>query len=143
MRVTKGAPVSIMEWSSQLDIGVDEMNHQHQVLLDLMNDLHNKWERKESRLVLGEALTKLKLATVEHFREEEEFQEKIGWSKLDTHKMIHKRLLDKFGSLEEEFKKTGELGEPFFHFLRFWLSSHIQGIDKEYAAFSNGAKASA
>lgn len=128
--------MGLMNWSAQLDIGVDEMNHQHQNLLVLMNDLHDKWQKKEMRIQLAEALNKLKLATLDHFKEEEEFQEKIKWEKRDTHKIIHQRLIDTFLKHEEEFKKTGELTEPFFHFLRFWLSSHIQGIDKEYGDFA-------
>lgn len=135
--------MSLMKWGSELDIGVEDMNHQHMHLLDLMNDLHNKWENKQTKFIISEALEKLKLATIAHFKEEEAYQEKIGWQKRDTHKLIHQRLLDKFNTLELEFKNTGLLGEPFFNFLRFWLSSHIQGIDKEYGHYSQETKKSA
>lgn len=129
--------MGLMNWSAELDVGVDEMNHQHQNLLDLMNVLHDKWKKKEMQSQLADALNKLKFATLDHFKEEEEFQEQIKWEKRDTHKIIHQRLIESFLKHEEDFKKTGELTEDFFNFLQFWLSSHIQGIDKEYGNFAN------
>lgn len=124
--------MSLMNWGPQLDIGVSEMNHQHQHLLDLMNDLHDAFEKKKTFEDIKICFLKLKVATVDHFDEEEKFQEKIGWQKIATHKIIHQRLLEEFSKHEVEFNKNRELTQDFFRFLQFWLSSHIQGIDMEY-----------
>ena len=124
--------MSLMKWSAQLDIGVTEMNHQHQDLLNLMNDLHDAFEAKKNFEEQKNCFLKLKVATVEHFKEEEMFQEEMQWSKLATHKIIHKRLLEEFTKHESVFIQTKELTDDFFRFLKFWLSSHIQGIDMEY-----------
>ena len=59
--------MSLLKWSAQLDIGVSEMNHQHQDLLDLMNNLHDAYEAKQSFDAQKVCFLKLKTATVEHF----------------------------------------------------------------------------
>ncbi len=124
--------MSLLQWSAQLDIGVDEMNYEHQDLLDLMNNLHDAYESKQSFENQKKCFLKLKMATIEHFEHEEKFQEKIGWAKLATHKIIHQRLLEEFVKHEKNFLETSLLTDDFFRFLKFWLSSHIQGIDMEY-----------
>lgn len=40
-------------------------------------------------------------------------------------------LLAEFGKHEKIFMEKRELTDDFFRFLKFWLSSHIQGIDME------------
>jgi len=124
--------MSLLSWSSLLDIGVPEMNHQHQDLLELMNKLHDCFEAKKSFEEQKICFLKLKLATIEHFENEEAYMEKINWNKLATHKIIHQRLLQEFCKHEESFIEKQTLTDDFFRFLQFWLSSHIQGIDMEY-----------
>jgi hemerythrin len=41
-------------------------------------------------------------------------------------------LLENFSKHYESFNQNGKLTDDFFHFLKFWLSAHIQGIDKKY-----------
>jgi hemerythrin len=124
--------MSLLNWSAQLDIGVAEMNHQHQDLLDLMNGLHDAYEARRDFDAQKICFLKLKMATVEHFEKEEQYMNKIQWPKLATHKVIHQMLLAEFGKHEKIFMEKRELTDDFFRFLKFWLSSHIQGIDMEY-----------
>ena len=133
--------MSLMDWGPELDIGVNEMNHQHQDLLSLMNRLHQLWLEKANRSEQADALEKLKLMTVRHFKEEEDFQESIGWAKLATHKIIHTKLLETFAAHEAKFKSGQPLDMDFFNFLQFWLASHIKGIDKEYGTFAKSKSA--
>lgn len=81
---------------------------------------------------------------VEHFDNEEAYMESIGWQGLKNHQGIHKDLLAKAGGHVEAFKNSGTdvLPEEFFQFLKFWLVSHIQGIDMKYGAFANSPEAS-
>ncbi|MBY0516435.1 MAG: bacteriohemerythrin [Bacteriovoracaceae bacterium] len=135
--------MGLMEWSDKLDIGVPTMNHEHQNLLNLMNQLFDKWEKKASRAEIQTAIEKLKVATTDHFKHEEVHLEKIKWEKLASHKIIHKRLLDDLDKFEKEYKAGAELGKPFFTFLKMWLTGHIQGIDSEYGTKTQSLNKSA
>jgi hemerythrin len=58
--------------------------------------------------------------------------DKIKFAGADTHKIIHKQLLEQVTAYITEFKKTGKLTDAFFNFLSVWLTSHIKGIDMKY-----------
>ncbi len=124
--------MSLMDWREKLDIGVPAMNSEHQVLLNYMNQLFDKWEKKAPRPEMQAAITRLKNATIDHFKHEEEYMEKIKWPKLASHKIIHRRLLEDFVRFEAEYNSGAELGKPFFTFLKMWLTCHIHGLDMEY-----------
>lgn len=135
--------MGIMSWNETLDIGVKDMNNEHKNLLELMNELYDHFNAKASYKVQKGILDKLKDATVEHFEHEEKYMHKIGWDQLPQHQYIHKNLLETFGRHYQKFTESRTLSDDFFHFLKFWLSAHIQGIDKKYGEFvKSGKKAS-
>ena len=125
--------MSLMEWSDELDIKVNDMNDQHKGLLDIMNQLFDQFNQGANFLILNALLTQLAQKTIEHFREEEIFMESIGYTGLDSHKQIHQKLLETLDEHIEAFNQSRELNRQFFDFLRLWLRSHIMGIDTKYA----------
>jgi hemerythrin-like metal-binding protein len=129
--------MKLMEWNEALDIGVHDMNNEHKGLLDYMNKLYDLHNSKAKSYELKMILDKLKNATVDHFAHEEAYLDKIGWSNANTHKLIHKNLLNEFSTHYTKFETEGKLTEEFFRFLKFWLGAHIQGIDKKYGDFVN------
>lgn len=129
-----------MKWSEALDIGVEEMNHEHKGLLDYMNQLYDLHNNKASGEEQKRVLDQFKDATVKHFKDEENYMQKIGWEGLASHQYIHKSLLENFSKHYEKFNTEGKLTDDFFHFLKFWLSAHIQGIDMKYGEFSRQIK---
>jgi len=116
------------------------MKHQQQELLDLMNGLHDAYDARRDFGIQKLYFLKLKMATIEHFEEKEQYMDKIQWPKLATHKVIHQVLLAEFGKYEKIFMEKRELTDDFFRFLKFWLSSHIQGIDMEYGTYYKSQK---
>lgn len=77
--------------------------------------------------------------TVKHFAHEEVFMESIRYDGIKSHKSIHKSVLEKVGGFASDFKAgdSSMLPEEFFDFLKFWLVSHIRGVDKKYSAPAN------
>lgn len=125
--------MSIMTWNAELDVGVAKMNHEHQGLLDLMNELHDLKVAGKSGPEVLKVLDALGAATVSHFADEEVYMESIDYPKLSTHKLIHKDLLEKFGKYSSEIHaRHGVMGDDFFIFLKHWLTAHIKGIDMQY-----------
>lgn len=129
------------KWSdSELGLGVREMDREHQELVQRMNALYEAVQNKEGLSHLKTLVQALADYTVKHFADEEAHMEKMGFSGLATHKIMHKQLLQQFGQYVDEFKKTGTISERFFSFLRVWLTSHIRGIDMKYAEEGRGKK---
>lgn len=129
--------MAFFEWTTVLDVGVEAMNDQHQILIDLMNHLYDLVEAGASRGELGKALEELGSYTVEHFANEERYLESISYAGLESHKNIHAELLSTFAEHVAEFKRTGAVERKFFSFLKLWLMSHIKGIDMKYGPLAN------
>ena len=130
----------LMEWSEQFDLKVEQMNDQHRVLIDLMNDLYDLNDAGATMSQIVVALDKLGDASTRHFSEEEEYMESINYPEEDfeRHKLIHKDLLARYAGHVADFKAgDGSLPDEFFGFLRLWLAAHIKGIDMKYGNFAN------
>lgn len=131
--------MAILEWSDELNVGVNSMNDQHKVLLDLMNTLHDKFKAQAEFEELKVTLDLLKDKTIKHFKDEEAFMESFAYEKLKSHKAIHKQLLENFGKHYQSFLDEKALNDDFFNFLQLWLRAHIKGIDKQYGEASKKA----
>lgn len=130
----------IMTWDNTLDVGVPEMNEDHQEILDAMNAVYDAHTAGKSGDAMNVLVEKLGKVCVQHFTDEEAFMKRCNFPGLATHKIMHAHLLEKFGSHAQAIKAAGgKTNEAFFQFLRFWLSSHIRGVDTKYGAHANGS----
>jgi hemerythrin-like metal-binding protein len=114
---------------------VAAMNEQHQILIEIMNRLHDQFESGASRVEPSKSLDELANFTVKHFRQEEAYMASI-YPTLDSRKLIHANLLEEFGVHRAAFEKNGEVTSGFSAFLKLWLEAHIMGIDKKYGTYS-------
>ncbi len=131
-----------MEWSDSLDTGVDAMNHEHQGLLDIMNNLYDLAQAGKTGPQITVLVQKLAKATTDHFAHEEAYMQSINYPGYTSHKAIHTTLLDRLAKEADTImNNSGVVSDDFFTFLKFWLTSHIQGIDKKYGEYSAKAVA--
>lgn len=118
------------EWSNELSVGVDSMDHQHKTIVDkinlLIDDINN-----DSPNILKD-FGDLGAFVVEHFQDEEVFMESINFPSLSIHKNIHKQLLDKVGEFAGKIEDGSYDKGQLINFLKMWLKSHIMGIDMKY-----------
>ncbi len=129
--------MSFFEWTPQLDVHIPAMNEEHRWLISLMNRLHDQVNSGADRDAQGKTLEELGKATVKHFADEELVMARMGFPKIEHHKKLHAQLLTKFGAHAANFKGGQPLGPEFFHFLKFWLSAHIQGMDMQYSDYAS------
>jgi hemerythrin len=127
--------MSTFEWSSDLSVGVPEMDNQHRQLINMINDLMDNIDSLGKDEIL-KAYTALGDFVVKHFKEEEEFMESIQYDGLATHKIIHERLLNQLGDFAKQIEDGTLDSEKLFSFLELWLKSHIMGIDAKYGEAS-------
>jgi hemerythrin len=126
--------MSLMEWSSALDVGVEAMNSEHKQILDLMNRIASAAEAGQTGSAVTQLVDQLAAVTVAHFSDEEAYMASIGYEGLASHKLIHADLLTKYTAFAEQIHRDGgHLPENFLMFLKLWLTAHIKGIDMKYA----------
>lgn len=126
------------QWSAAYDLEVGAMNDEHKQLVAIMNRLIKESEAKASRHVLGRHLRDLLAYTAMHFEHEEAYMESIRYPKLNTHRGVHRQLLQQLEAHARDFEAgDGRMSEAFFDFLKRWLIAHIKHIDGQYSTFSS------
>lgn len=129
----------LMVWSKEYEVGVPEIDEQHQRLFKMINDLNEAMSLGRGRDALDRILSGLVDYTARHFKTEEMYMEKANYPELESHREVHVRLTDKVHEMVDRYK-TGEvgLGIELLNFLQDWLKKHILGTDKKYAPYLAG-----
>lgn len=121
------------KWNNEYSVMIHEMDEEHEVLMQLMDNLYQLYKQKESRYKISNALNELIKFTQIHFDSEEEMLANFQYDGLMHHRLMHNKLLLELHRYQEEFEEEQhDLDSNFFEFLRFWLLRHIKGKDLKY-----------
>ena len=127
---------NFVEWDDTLSVGIEEIDEQHKVLVDLVNKMHEAiHQRHGSDVVIG-ILSDLAEYTRIHFAVEESLMRILNYPDYDNHKQVHEELLHTVADLQEKVasgKKS--IGFELMHFLKTWLVKHIMEEDMQYSGF--------
>lgn len=125
---------SFFIWDVSLDVGVEEMNHQHKTLISLMDALYQRNVAGASKSELLQTAQELVDYVVKHFKDEESYMQSINFKYLEAHQRLHNTLLSDLAKFVDNFKNgTSEtIDSHFMMFLNLWISTHIRGIDTKY-----------
>lgn len=115
-----------LEWSDKLNLGVKQIDDQHQQLVHLANNLVLTIQTGETRDVLGKVFKELREYTVFHFRDEELYMEEIEYPERRAHAVTHRELKDQVKQYQRDiYKKSEVTPNEVLEFLRSWLVDHI------------------
>lgn len=119
-------------WDDLFSIGIDEVDADHQILLNLFNLLAQSAEGELGREFMAAVLDELINATAWHFSHEERLMLQHGYEGLDGHKAEHRELIDSVREFQQSWMDSGTLDEEGFDFLERWLTEHILVSDMEF-----------
>jgi hemerythrin len=125
-----------IEWSDVLSVGIDEIDAQHQVLVDLVNEMHDAIHARHGSEVVQDVLGKLADYTKIHFAVEESLMRILGYPGYEEHKAQHEELIHSMVDLQHKVQ-TGKtaIGFELMHFLKIWLTKHIMESDMQYSDY--------
>ncbi len=128
--------MTLIPWDESYNLGIREIDEQHQSLVALINQLHDAMLAQKTRTVLGEIIQEMAKYTEFHFGTEERYFDEYGYPEALAHKREHDEFIQKVA----EFSKNQELGKimlsmDIINFLQDWLIDHIIGTDRHYAPF--------
>ncbi len=119
-------------WEDRYALGIEMIDSEHQDILAGINELIRAMNTGDFARI-GTAFESLKVTTLAHFSDEEDYMVSIGYPSLDSHKKVHENLVGKLLSFAPQIA-DGTLDRPILaSFLRNWLFTHIMGIDAKYA----------
>lgn len=134
---SQDAHIPNLPWDNKYSIGVGQMDDEHQALLGYINALINTLNGNDLDQTKT-AFEQLKKYTLIHFKHEENFMEQTDYHAVESHKEIHKNLIETVLNFEKSIQ-TGNFNKyKLASFLKNWLFSHIVGVDTQYAAHYNG-----
>lgn len=130
--------MALIVWSLDLSVNVQEIDHQHQKLVQMLNELHDSMTKTSSKETLAPVLKGLVDYAVVHFGFEESYFDRFDYPDKEAHKREHRDFIKKVVDFRKEFD-SGRLliSMELMDFLKNWLVNHIQGTDKKYGPFLN------
>ncbi|MDF2511975.1 MAG: hemerythrin-like metal-binding protein [Herbinix sp.] len=132
-----------MLWKDKYELGVSIVDEQHKELFqrvdEFMRTLRSSASWDEKVLHVNETLEFMKGYVVEHFRDEEEYQQKIGYPGYEAHKKIHTDMVNYVLQVSAEYESSGfneQLMQQFGGKLLAWLINHVAAEDQRIANYA-------
>lgn len=128
----------MISWRETYNIGVDEVDQQHQELVVKLNEFLDACMQQKGKDKIMETLAFLRDYTVEHFRSEEEIMLKYNYPEYAEHKKDHDDFVASVLELEASIQNQGATVVTTLKLNRTltdWLLSHISKSDMKIGQF--------
>ena len=124
--------VTLIEWQDHFKIGIDEVDFEHQELIELYNEAKKEGSTLAVLGFLGEIFEKISA----HFALEEREMREFKYDQYEEHKQEHEQLLDSIRDIMDEYEEETlldevELGER----LKDWFVNHFSTKDARLHKF--------
>jgi hemerythrin len=121
-------------WNEFYALALPEIDDQHKLLFQMINDLWQGILAKAEVPVTAEVLQRLENYTRTHFSAEEELMRSIAFPRIEEHRRAHRLFIDQISNTRRKWANGEPIGLEILHFLNNWLIDHILTTDKDYAA---------
>jgi hemerythrin len=126
--------VPLVVWSENLKTGIVEIDQQHKMLVEILNEFHQAVLHRQGRKQTGEILDRLIDYTQIHFDTEEAYWKSMDLRDFAAHQLKHKQLLGEVHELRRRYYDEHlNISMELLHFLKMWLEQHILHADKDAA----------
>ena len=122
----------LISWSDELSVGIQEIDEQHKILVDLLNSLYLAIREHHGNEATVKILNDLVDYTRIHFAVEESLLRVLDYPEYESHKHHHELLIEQINELSRKIENGKHVGFELLHFLKNWLTRHILEEDMEY-----------
>lgn len=125
----------IFPWNRNFETGLEDIDEQHKVLVEILNRLAWHCASDVSRVTVDHVLDELLSYAAYHFRHEEKvWQEALGESKMVTnHHDAHQMFFAQIQALKQSHASEEERLSQLLDYLTRWLAFHILESDRRMA----------
>ncbi len=120
-----------IEWSKNFETGIQRIDFEHEVFLELINSLKYAIENNRDDSELFRIIIEIEKYAEFHFISEENFMLRINYPQYKSHQIAHFDLLEQFNLSKH---KSGAFPE-FLEFLYIWFVNHTVLEDKKIKEF--------
>lgn len=130
--------MTTIAWDDRFSVGNADLDEDHKILLDLVNQIHQSYAKGIGRRGLETVLELLTEYTDGHFEREEAFMESLGYPGLEEHRSAHKVFRDDVQGLRHRLGRDDPavVCKELIGLLNNWWRFHILEADMAYYTFA-------
>lgn len=122
--------MSLLEWHEEYSVGVDDVDYEHQEMIDLINQVHRELQDPGSGTGVDQFLGEIFARISAHFALEERIMREAGYGEYAEHKEDHEKLLDELRDLMDDYEQRGSFNEIILgRTLSDWFGIHFRTFD--------------
>jgi hemerythrin len=134
-----------MIWKENYKIGVSLIDQQHKELFHRVTDFvetlraTGDWETKVDQV--NRTLNFMKDYVTTHFRDEEAYQQKIGYPEMENHQKMHRDMVQYVSEISSQYEQAGyqeQMIQQFAGKLLAWLINHVAAEDQKIGNYVSG-----
>jgi len=130
----------LMQWDETMSVGVTELDDQHKMLIDLINESYETIQRHDEP-ALSTLIDKMRKYAIIHFETEEKYMRENNFPGLKDLQQMHAKFNQDVDEFQRNLFHKTNLSQVFV-FLSRWLTSHIMEQDRKYMTYMEGSPAS-
>jgi len=126
-----------MEWKSEYEVGIEDIDFQHHFFLNLINRLSSELSGTDDVQYQNALISELNAYARFHFISEENMMFRFGFPRYTDHKNLHLELIDQLSSRANMLAIAHSNAESvhIIDFLVDWFLTHTNTIDRDFAAY--------
>ena len=123
--------MALIEWRDEFNTGVAEVDHEHQELIGMINDLHAQLQGGADRDAIADFLGEVFAKISAHFALEETVMRKHRYDEYEAHKSEHEALLDDIRDIMDDYEAGTyeDAGQALATTVRDWFINHFKTKD--------------
>lgn len=123
--------MALINWSKDFETGVAEVDHEHQELIQLINEIHEQLGTDASKETISDFLGEVFAKISAHFALEETVMRKHGYDEYAEHKADHEKLLDDLRDIMDDFDADNSYSyqQALDEAVRDWFIDHFKTKD--------------
>ncbi len=128
--------MKLVEWRNEFKIGIEEVDFEHQELIELINDSYKEAKKEGSTMALIDCLGEIFAKISAHFALEEKDMREMKYDQYEDHKQDHEQLLDDIRDIMDEYENISTLDDKEFgQRLTDWFVNHFSTKDARLHGF--------
>ncbi|MDH4133899.1 MAG: bacteriohemerythrin [Gammaproteobacteria bacterium] len=122
--------MTLIPWRDEFSIGIASVDHEHQMLIASINDLHAQMQKPMARDAVVAFLGEIHARISAHFALEEREMRERRYANLAEHKRDHERLLDEIRDIMDAYEDDAYFDKArLAQRLVDWFSTHFRTHD--------------
>ncbi len=123
--------MTLVEWRDEFRTGIASVDHEHEALIALLNDLHAGIQTGADDQAVADFLGEVHAQISAHFALEEKIMRARGYDQYADHKADHEALLDGIRDIMDDHARGAyaDYDEVLSAHLQSWFTQHFKTKD--------------